>query len=197
MLNLANIETAEPCLDSTTKNVDGEVVAAEEQDWRKPIIDYLQDPSKHVDRALRNAAFKYALLDGELFRRTTDGMLHKCLNADQARVAMGEVHEGICGTHQSAYKMKWLLKRANFYWPTMMNDCFRYYKGCEACQKFGNIQLAPAALMNPIIKPWPFRGWGSDWTDSSSFFKGASICAGGYRLFYQVDGSSSFEEYDT
>ena len=34
-------------------------------------------------------------------------------------MAMGEVHEGICGTHQSAPKMKWLLRRAGFYWPTI------------------------------------------------------------------------------
>ena len=55
--------------------------------------------------------------------------------------------------------MKWLLRRAGFYWPTMMADCFRYYKGCEECQRFGNVQ---AALLHPIIKPWPFRGWGLD-----------------------------------
>jgi hypothetical protein len=46
---------------------------------------------------------------------------------------MGEVHEGMCGTHQSAHKMKWMLKKAGFYWPTMMGDCFRYFRGCEAC----------------------------------------------------------------
>jgi len=44
----------------------------------------------------------------------------------------------------------------------MMADCFRYYKGCEECQQFGDIQLVPAALLHPIIKPWPFRGWGLD-----------------------------------
>ena len=26
----------------------------------------------------------------------------------------------------------------------------------------GNIQKSPASAMNPIIKPWPFRGWGID-----------------------------------
>ena len=58
--------------------------------------------------------------------------------------------------------MKWLLRRAGFYWPSMMSDCFRYYKGCEECQRFGDLQLVPAALMHPIIKPWPFRGGGLD-----------------------------------
>jgi hypothetical protein len=84
-------------------------------------------------------------------------LLLKCLGPDQARLAMAEVHEGICDTHQSAPKMKCLLRRACFYWPTMIADCFRYYKGCEECQKHGDVQLVPAALMHPIIKPWPFR----------------------------------------
>jgi hypothetical protein len=40
----------------------------------------------------------------------------------------------------------------------MLHDCFRYYKGCELCQKFRDVQLAPAAVLYPIIKPCPFRG---------------------------------------
>jgi hypothetical protein len=44
----------------------------------------------------------------------------------------------------------------------MMDDCIRYQKGCEACQRFRNIQLAHAGVMNSIVKPWPFRGWGLD-----------------------------------
>jgi transposase InsO family protein len=44
----------------------------------------------------------------------------------------------------------------------MIEDCFKYYRGCEACQRFGNVQLAPTAALNPIIKPWPFQGWALD-----------------------------------
>nr|CAE02473.2 OSJNBa0042D13.26 [Oryza sativa Japonica Group]CAE05171.2 OSJNBa0013A04.8 [Oryza sativa Japonica Group] len=51
---------------------------------------------------------------------------------------------------------------AGYFWLTMLEDCFRYYKGCQDCQKFGAIQRAPASAMNPIIKPWPFRGWEID-----------------------------------
>jgi hypothetical protein len=43
-----------------------------------------------------------------------------------------------------------------------MDDCIKYQKGCEACQKFVNIQLAPASVMNSIVKLWLFRGWGLD-----------------------------------
>jgi hypothetical protein len=44
----------------------------------------------------------------------------------------------------------------------MMDDCSKYQRGCEACQMFGNIQIAPASVMNSILKPWLFRGWGLD-----------------------------------
>jgi hypothetical protein len=93
------------------------------------------------------------LHNDELYQRTAEDLLLKCLGIDHARIAVGEVHEGICGTHQSTLKMKWLLHRACFYWPTIMTDCFRYYKGCEECQRFKNIQLVTAVMLHPIIKP--------------------------------------------
>jgi transposase InsO family protein len=58
--------------------------------------------------------------------------------------------------------MKWLIRRSRYYWPTKLEDCFKYYKGCQACQRFGKIHMVPVSVMNPIIKPWPFRGWGMD-----------------------------------
>jgi len=79
-----------------------------------------------------------------------DGVLLKCLGDDESKSLMGEIHEGVCGAHQSAFKMN------GYYWPTILEDCFQYFKGCQGCQKFGNIQRAPASAMNPIIKPWPF-----------------------------------------
>jgi hypothetical protein len=104
----------------------------------------------------------YTSIDDELCWRTIDGVLLRCLGEEQAKVAVREVHDGICGAHQSTYKMNSLLRRAGIYSPTMMDDCVKYQKGCEACQRFRNIQLAPAGVMNPIVKSWPFRGWGLD-----------------------------------
>jgi hypothetical protein len=103
-----------------------------------------------------------SLMSDEVYRRTVNDVLLKCLGPDDAILAMAEVHEGICGTHQPAPKMKWLLRRSGFYWPNMIADCFKYYKGCQVCQKFGDLQLVPAAELHPIIKPCPFRGWGLD-----------------------------------
>jgi hypothetical protein len=123
--------------DSATK-VD-KIVKAEVGDWRMPIVTYLKDPGHGADRNIQCLAFQYVLINDELYRRTAEDLLLKCLDSNQAKVSMGEFHEGICGTHQSAPKMKWLLRRVGFYWPSMLADCFRYYKGYEECQWFGNL----------------------------------------------------------
>jgi ribonuclease HI len=129
---------------------DNEVDAS---DWRTPIINYLRNPSVRTDKNIRRTAFKYVLMSDQLYRRTVNDVLLKCLGPNDAILAMDEVHEGICGTHQSAPKMKWLLRRSGFYWPNMIVDCFKHYKGCQVCQKFGDLQLVPAAELHPIIKP--------------------------------------------
>jgi hypothetical protein len=59
----------------------------------------------------------------------------KCFGPNDVVLAMAEIHGGICGTHQSTPKMKWLLRRVGFYWPDMIIDC---YKGCQVCQKIGD-----------------------------------------------------------
>jgi hypothetical protein len=130
-------------------------------DWRLPLLKCIRDPKKTTDK-IKRQVLKYSSIDDELYQKTTDGMLLKCLGEEQAKVAVREVHYGICGAHQSAYKMNWLLRRAGFYWPTMMHDCVKYQKGCRACQRFENIQLAPAGVMNSIVNTCPFRGWELD-----------------------------------
>jgi len=115
-------------------------------DWRKDIINYLKDPSKKVERRVRFRATKYVLLEEELYYRIIDGVLLRCLGDDESKSLMGEIHEGVCGAHQSAFKMKWMIQRNGYYWLTILEDCFKYIKGCQGCQKFGNIQGHPHRL---------------------------------------------------
>jgi hypothetical protein len=131
-------------------------------DWRLPLLECIRDPRKITDKKVKQQVLKYTSLDDDLYRRTIDGVLLKCLGQEQAKGAVREVHDRICGAHQSAYKMNFLLWRSGFYWLTMMDDCIKYPKGCKACQRFRNIQLAHVGVMNSIVKPWPFRGWGLD-----------------------------------
>ena len=54
-------------------------------DWRKKIIDYLKDPSKKVHRKIRFQAIKYVLLEEDLYYRTIDGVLLKCIDKKKQR----------------------------------------------------------------------------------------------------------------
>ena len=98
-------------------------------DWRHEIIEYLKDPSQRVSRKLRYKALKFVLLEDQLYYKSLDEVLLKCLSPEEARKIMYEVHEGLCGAHQSAYRMKWIIRRTSYFWPTMLEDYFEYYKG--------------------------------------------------------------------
>jgi hypothetical protein len=111
---------------SRTLDKSSETMTVDPDNWRAPLLRYLENPGHIANRKVWRQALKYVMLDNTLYRQTIDDLLLKCLGADQSRIAMGKVHKGICGTHQSAHKMKWLFRRAGFYWPTMLNDYFMY-----------------------------------------------------------------------
>jgi hypothetical protein len=131
-------------------------------DWRADIFNYLKDSARGAPKRIRYKAMRYVLIGDDMFYRTLEALLLKCLGLIETNRLLHGVHEGTYGTHQSAHKMKWLIRRSGYYWPTMLEDCFKYYKGCQEYQRFGKIQMVPASAMNLIIKPWPFRGWGMD-----------------------------------
>jgi hypothetical protein len=136
-----------------TSDKSSEIMTTDPNDWRTPLVCYLENPDYIADRKVRRQALKYVMLDSTLYCRTIDSLLLKCLGSNQYMIVVREVHEDICGTYQSAHKIKCLLRCASFYWSTMLNDCFMYYKGYESCQKFRDVQLAPASMLHPIIKP--------------------------------------------
>jgi hypothetical protein len=98
-----------------------------EDDWRKEIADYLENPSRKVSRKLRYKAIKFVLLDDRLYYKSLYGVLLQCLSQEEAKKMMSGVHDGLCGAHQSAYRMKWVIRKNGCYWPTMLEDCFEYY----------------------------------------------------------------------
>jgi hypothetical protein len=96
---------------SRTSDKSSKTMTADPDNWRTPLVRYLENIGHIADRKVWWQALKYVMLDSTLYNRTLDGLLFKCLGLDKSRISMGEVHEGICGIHQSTHKMKWLLCR--------------------------------------------------------------------------------------
>jgi hypothetical protein len=84
-------------------------------DWRLPLLQCVRVPRKSMEKKIKRQALEYTSLDDDIYRQTIDGMLLKCLGEEQAKVAVREVHDGMCEAHQSAHKMNWLLRREGFY----------------------------------------------------------------------------------
>jgi hypothetical protein len=131
-------------------------------DWRKPIVEYLENPTGITDRKTKYRSLNYTIIGNELSKKTSENVLLKCLSETEAYLAISNVHSGSCGAHQAGHKMKWILFRQGLYWPSMLKDCIEYAKGCQDCQKHAGIQHVPATELHSIVKPWPFRGWALD-----------------------------------
>jgi hypothetical protein len=44
-----------------------------------------------------------------LYYKSLDGVLLQCLGQEETKKMMSEVHDRLCGAHQSAYRMKWVI----------------------------------------------------------------------------------------
>ena len=51
-----------------------------DDDWRKPIVEYLRNPTGNVDRKIKYRALSYVIFENDLFKKTSEGILLKCLN---------------------------------------------------------------------------------------------------------------------
>ncbi|CAL9025673.1 unnamed protein product [Prunus brigantina] len=115
-------------------------VETAETDWRYPIVKYLHDPSGNHEWTIRFQARCYLIYQNELYRKGSDVLLLLCPSNVDIKVIMTESHKGICGAHQSGVKMRWLVPRHGYYWPTILKNCIEYARGCIKCQIYGPIK---------------------------------------------------------
>ncbi|CAL2266459.1 unnamed protein product [Prunus armeniaca] len=70
-----------------------------EEDWRLPIINYLQYPTLPYEKRIRIIALNYLMWNEDLVRKSKDDLLLRCLGKKEYMKVMGETHEEICGAH--------------------------------------------------------------------------------------------------
>ena len=73
------------------------------EDWHQSIIEYLEhgklpsDPRHKTEIQRRALSFLY--YNGMLYRRYFLGLWLRCLDMEEAKQVMAEVHSGVCGAH--------------------------------------------------------------------------------------------------
>ena len=76
-------------------------------------------------------------LDGDIFyKKSKDQILLRCVDADEAKKIVYEIHEGVCCTYASGHIMARQIMRAGYYWMTVENDCINYVRKCHKWQRY-------------------------------------------------------------
>nr|XP_009628438.1 uncharacterized protein LOC104118784 [Nicotiana tomentosiformis] len=135
-------------------------------EWRNKIINYLEhgklpdDPK--ASRALCTKAARYSFNGGQLYRRSFQGPLARCLGASEAKYVIREFHEGVCVNHSSTDSLVLKLIRAGYYWLRMEQDTMAYVQKYDKCQRHTPLVHQPVELLHSISSSWPFMKWGMD-----------------------------------
>ena len=107
--------------------------------WYHDILRYIKDQqypelaNDNDKRTLRRLAMRF-FLDGDiLYKKSKDQILLRCIDDDEAKKIVREIHEGVCGTHVSGHVMARQIMRVVYYWMTLENDCINYVQKCHKC----------------------------------------------------------------
>ena len=80
----------------------------------------------------------------------------KCIDKEEAKYVLEEIHEGVCRNHTGTRSLVSKVIRTGYFWPTMQVDIRELVKKCDKYQRFGNVQRLPVEKMMIISSPWPF-----------------------------------------
>ena len=71
--------------------------------WMTPIISFLQDGCLPQDaekaKKIKKRAARFAILNDTLYKRGFSMPYLKCVDEDEAKYILEEIHEGVCGDH--------------------------------------------------------------------------------------------------
>jgi hypothetical protein len=105
--------------------------------WIMEIRTYLKDNILPDDMTSTNRiarlAKRYTLVEGDLYRRGTNGVLMRCITREEGCELLTEVHGGECGNHATSRTLVGKVFQHGFYWPTTLQDVVELVKTCKAC----------------------------------------------------------------
>src|SRR3954468_4870351 len=96
----------------------------------------------------------------QLYKCSITQILQKCIEEEDGKALLIEIHEGTCGQQASSLVLVSKAFWAGFYWPTAMKNTEEIVRRCVACQKFANRPHDPASELKTIPLSWTFATWG-------------------------------------
>ncbi|KAL0454978.1 UNVERIFIED_CONTAM: hypothetical protein Slati_0837000 [Sesamum latifolium] len=135
-------------------------IIEEEGSWKQPFFQYLKNGTLPSDlfeaKRVQFKANRFTMLSRELYKKTPDGLLLKCLDDGQAGYVLREINEGSCGNHSGGRSLAQKILWQGYFWPTLVADAMEFSKKCENCQKFANLMHSPTTPLEAIKIACPF-----------------------------------------
>ena len=127
--------------------------------WYHDILRYIMDQqypksaNDNDNRTLRRLALRFFLDEDILYKKSKDQILLKCVDANEAKKIVHEIHEGVFDTHASGHVMTRQIMRAGYYWITLENDCISYVRKCHKCQIYADKIYVPPSSLHVMVSP--------------------------------------------
>ena len=105
--------------------------------WTEPILAYmlreeLPDDTAKARRITRRAK-AYTVINGELYKRSTSGIFQRCVDLEDGKTILRDIHAGTCGHHAGSRSLVAQAFRAGFYLPTALKDAEDIVRRCIGC----------------------------------------------------------------
>jgi len=141
-----------------------------EEDWWIQFIDFVREfklplgveaKSAQAARIIRRSK-GFVLVGDNLYKRSTAGILMKCVTLEEGKDILREIHEGVCSNHAASRTLVGKAYISGFFWPTAISDAEDLVRRCSGCQFFGKKTHIPAYNLITIPPSWPFACWSLD-----------------------------------
>lgn len=100
--------------------------------------------------------------DPYLYKVCSDNIIRRCVDGEEIPNILYHCHDGEVGGHFGAKRTAFKVLQCGFYWPTIFKDAYEYVKGCNECQRVGNISKKDEMPLNNILVCDLFDVWGID-----------------------------------
>jgi hypothetical protein len=81
-------------------------VVREAPTWVKPIKEFLVNDGLPADetesRRIQRRSKAYNIINGDMYKRSVTGVLQRCVELEEGKEMLQEIHQGECGQHASS-----------------------------------------------------------------------------------------------
>ena len=108
-------------------------------------------------RALRLKSSSYQIVEGILFRKNYDGVLLRCLEKEDAKKVMIDLHDWPAGGHFSRDTKTHKILRAGYYWPMLFKDAHTHVRKCDIGQMCSGREAKAVGPLKLVMITWHFE----------------------------------------